>query len=67
MSFGLGGAEPPQPLTSTLFDPAICHDSRKREAVSHWANDPIYRDLFRVRSEKGNMGGHGVSQGQEKS
>ena len=57
-------------LTCTLFDPAICHDSRKSEAVSHWANEPIYLVdgiSFRVRSEKGNTGGHGVSQGQEKS
>ena len=38
----LGGVKPPQTLTCTLFDPAICHDSRKSEAVSHWANEPRY-------------------------
>ena len=66
----LGGVKPPQTLTCTLFDPAICHDSRKSEAVSHWANEPrylVHGTSFRVLSEKGNTGGHGVSQRQEKS
>ena len=38
--------------------------------VSHWANEPIelaHDTSFRGRSEKGNTGGHGASQGQEKS
>ena len=57
-------------LTCTLFAPAICHDSRKSEAVSHWANEPrylVHGTSFRVLPEKGNTGGHGVSQRQEKS
>ncbi len=38
--------------------------------VSHRANEPIYLahgTSFRGRSKKGNTGGHGASQGQEKS
>ncbi|WP_321016947.1 hypothetical protein, partial [Hungatella effluvii] len=66
----LGGVKATQLLTSTHFDPAIYLDFRKMTVVSHRVNELIYMvhgTSFRSRSEKGNTGGHGAPQGQEKS
>ena len=57
-----------QPLTSTLFDPAILPGIPGNGPVSNRGNEPIhllFGTSFRSRFQIGNMGGHGASQGQE--
>lgn len=57
-------------LTGTHFDPKISPGFQENDVVPYRANEPFYLlcgTSFRSCSQIGHMGGHGASQGQERT